>query len=284
VALSLIHRSPSQKPLPRHAALWRTCLRDVVFLDGAATPVTDASETLVRDADAYALLVEIVSGLRSPIVGETEVQSQFKAFLDSLDATEHGAVKRLGQRVLADAKTVRHEHLQGVGAHSYGHLAAQHVPTGSRVAVIGTGALAAEVLVALGHDRVIDQWGRHAPEPRGERFRFFGDAVRADARVEVPTAVIVAAPVDAASLDAVLACYPSLVAIVDLRASGERTPLPPAPGAITVTLQDLFDAAPPACAAAATRLQAARGDIARLARAYERREELRPFGWDDLCA
>jgi len=284
VALSLIHRSPSQKPLPRHAALWRTCLREIVFLDGADAPSTEATETLLRDSAAYALLVEIVSGLRSPIVGETEVQSQFKTFLDSLDATEHGAVKRLGQRVLADAKTIRHDHLQGVGAHSYGHLAAQHVPAGARVAVIGTGALAAEVLVALGPDRIIDQWGRHAPEPRREDFRFFHDAESPEARVQDPAAVIVAAPVDAAALDAVLACYPSLVAIVDLRASGERTPLPPAPGAATVTLQDLFDAAPPACAAAAVRLQAARGDIARLARAYERREEVRPFGWDDLCA
>jgi glutamyl-tRNA reductase len=67
----------------------------------------DGDWLIVADADAYALLVEIVSGLRSPLLGETEVQAQFKAFLASLDLPGDAAILRLGQRVLADAKRIR---------------------------------------------------------------------------------------------------------------------------------------------------------------------------------
>ena len=111
---------------------------------------------MVTDAEAYALLLEIVCGLRSPLVGETEVQAQFKAFLASLDRRRDAPLLRLGQRVLADAKVIRQRHLQGFGAHSYGPLVARHVPEGRRVILVGTGALAAEVAGSLtywSHDR-----------------------------------------------------------------------------------------------------------------------------------
>jgi hypothetical protein len=35
---------------------------------------------------------------------------------------------------------------------------------------------------------------------------------------------------------------------------------------------------------AAGHVEAARADIASCSRKYEMRDELRPFGWDDLCA
>jgi hypothetical protein len=37
-------------------------------------------------------------------------------------------------------------------------------------------------------------------------------------------------------------------------------------------------------AAALTQIETARKDIAWRTRQYELRDELRPFGWDDLCA
>ena len=69
--------------------------------------------------EAYRLLLEILCGLRSPMVGETQVMGQFKAFLASLDR-EHAWVNRVGQRLLTDARDVRTRHLQGLGSRSYG--------------------------------------------------------------------------------------------------------------------------------------------------------------------
>ena len=281
--LALIHQSPGTASVAPGTVLWRTCLREVVFLDDAAADATSGAR--LAGSDAYALLVEIVSGLRSPLVGETEVQAQFKTFLASLDPEQHAAIRRLGQQILADAKTIRHRHLQGFGAHSYGRLSAKHIPAGTRVVLVGTGALAAEILAAAGANVSVDQWGRRdtsaVPAASNVWFSLFSSAHERPITSEA-VSVVIAAPAGAADLAAILGRYTRITTVVDLRAADERAPLPVA--APVVTLEDLFAAAEPADAAAARRIDAARLDIKSLARAFDRREEFRPFGWDDLCA
>lgn len=282
--LALIHQSPSVGALPSGAVVWRTCLREVAFL---VEPTHDLTSRAVIDGDAYALLVEIVSGLRSPLVGETEVQAQFKAFLSSLDAIHHAPILRLGQRVLRDAKVIRRNHLQGVGAHSYGRLTARYVRRGVRVALVGTGALALEIVATLGHDFVMDQWGRTEPpvtaNARAPIFRLLSSAAAAGVVSPDPSALVIAAPAAAIDLHAVARCYPALESVIDLRAERDRTLLKLSTRVEVVTLDDLFaDAA--ADSTAARRINAARADIAELGQAYDRQEELHPFGWDDVCA
>jgi len=51
-----------------------------------------------------------------------------------------------------------------------------------------------------------------------------------------------------------------------------------------VTLQDLFDRMRAMQHSSARQLEAARADIAWCSRKFAARDELRPFGWDDLCA
>ncbi len=275
--------------MPSGAVIWRTCLREVAFLtEGTDSPDSpdsaerdDASAPVVTDAEAYTLLLEIVCGLRSPLVGETEVQAQFKAFLASLDRWRDAPLLRLGQRVLADAKVIRQRHLQGFGAHSYGLLVARHVPEGRRIILVGTGALAAEVAGSLtGAGHTIDRWGRRAVD---DRHVYLLPAAR-DRPVESadPATLVIAAPASQSDLLAVAACYSQVREIIDLRASDERSAF--ADGAHVATLDDLFVEARSVSTAPVSRLSAARRDISSLGQAYGRREELRPFGWDDLCA
>jgi hypothetical protein len=51
-----------------------------------------------------------------------------------------------------------------------------------------------------------------------------------------------------------------------------------------VTLQDLFARMSAMQGHAARHVDAARAEIMSRSRRYELRDELRPFGWDDLCA
>jgi hypothetical protein len=51
-----------------------------------------------------------------------------------------------------------------------------------------------------------------------------------------------------------------------------------------VTLAQLFTRMDAERRAAAAQIDAARREIARVSQSYGRREQLRPFGWDDLCA
>lgn len=262
---------------------WRTCLREIHFLPGhGATP----EPGVLTDADAYALLLEVVCGLRSPLLGETEVQAQFKQFLASKEASGNRWLRRVGQRVLGDAKRIRHKYLQGFGAHSYGWLAARHF-RGDRVAVVGTGALAAQVIESAPVASAVDVWGRSADRSLPQRevpptFTLLTDAAASAAARPGPTTLVVAAPVAADALNLVAACYPLLLNVVDLRPADQQTPVDHA--APVLVLADLFAEAARTDAAAALRLRAARGDIRDLALAFAGREELRPLGWDDLCA
>jgi glutamyl-tRNA reductase len=276
--LMLIHQAPGTAPIPAGARTWRTCLREVAFLRDE--PGKPSAPTIV-DADAYTLLLEIVSGLRSPLIGETEVQAQFKAFLASLDPSADGDVLRVGQRLLADAKSIRSRHFQGLGTREYGPLVAARVAAGRRVVLVGTGALAAEIVEHLPRAQAIDRWGR-TPQPDWNDYYLLETAVSRSACSRDPVTIVVAAPVPAADLRPLLACYPRTVEIVDLRAADQRAPF--AGGLHVVTLDDIFRQVQPMAVAAARRIADARREIGSRGRAYRQREELRPFGWDDLCA
>jgi glutamyl-tRNA reductase len=281
--LALLHQAPGAVEPPPGSALWRTCLRDVIFLAAEAQTRPSA----IYDGAAYALLVEIVSGLRSPLIGETEVQAQFKAFLATLDTETHGDLLRLGQRVLTDARLIRRRHLQGFGVRSYSGLVGGHVPAGAHVVLIGTGALAADIASDLGTRHGIDQWGRRTPARALSSkapvcFRLFSAAAPDVLHTADSAVLVVAAPASSSDLDRIATGYPGLVRIVDLRPADERCPL-----AVTVpivTLDDLFAEANADARVASRPVAAARVEIAALGRAYANRDELRPFGWDDLCA
>ena len=142
MTLAIVHHSPPGDAIINGMLSWRTCLRDVTFVDESHSADTLAEE------DAYALLLEVLCGLRSPMLGETQVMGQFKAFLASVPA-EHAWVKRIGQRLLADAGAVREQHLRNLGSRTYGSAVRHRVAGVERLAIIGTGQLASEVLCFL---------------------------------------------------------------------------------------------------------------------------------------
>src|SRR6058998_3280093 len=119
--LAIVNREPGVHPIPPGTAVWRTCLREVTFADHGA-----GEARALIEGDAYRLLLEILCGLQSPMLGETQVMGQFKAFLASL-GPDHGWLNRLGQRLLADAREIRTRYLQGLGSRSYGSAVRRYV-------------------------------------------------------------------------------------------------------------------------------------------------------------
>ena len=165
VSLAILHREPGLDPVSgQRRQSGRTCLREVAFIDDAAVgrPVGDAGALGQRleEGAAYQLLLEILCGLQSPMIGETQVLGQFKAFLSAVPA-EHAWIGRVGQRLLTDARDVRTKHLQGLGSRSYGSAIRRDLDDVTHAVVIGTGKLAGEVLPFLADNgRTVDQWGR----------------------------------------------------------------------------------------------------------------------------
>jgi glutamyl-tRNA reductase len=284
MSLAIVNREPMDRPIPDGAPVWRTCLREVAFADDAdEVPASHRDGLQLFEGDAYRLLLEILCGLQSPMLGETQVMGQFKAFLASL-GRDQAWLNRLGQRLLADAREIRTKYLQGLGSRSYGSAVRRYLANCQQAVLIGTGKLANEVLPFLADEgRRVDQWGRspETPVAASVTYRLL-DAVDVVATSDVPTVLIIAAPVPSDVVDRVAARYAGLLSIIDLR--GELGIAPLSARVPVISLQDLFAHMSAASGCAHRHVEAARADIASRSRRYELRDELRPFGWDDLCA
>jgi glutamyl-tRNA reductase len=284
VALAIIHHEGSRRRADLPAPVWQTCLREVAFLDDDDVAADADASDLFTEGDAYRELLEVLCGLRSPMTGETQVLGQFKTFLSGL-GPEHAWLRPHGQRLLADAKLVRDRHLRHLGSRSYGSAVRRHVLDCRVAALVGAGALADELLPFLAGDgRSVHQWTRRSMrEHCGSTAvpRLIAGAAATPAE-PLAAALVLAAPVAAADVERIAARYTRLVRVVDLRAEPDGAA---APGGVpVVTLAQLFTRMDAERRAAAAQIDAARREIARVSQSYGRREQLRPFGWDDLCA
>lgn len=132
-----------------------TCMRQLLFGTGAR-PVIDSARTaapeIFASVQAYHLLLEIVTGLRSAVCGETNVYGQFRrAWQTALHSLPAGITQPLlpvVESLFSDARRIRQQHLQGVGGNSYGSLARRLLAPsrGARVLFVGTGELARSIL------------------------------------------------------------------------------------------------------------------------------------------
>lgn len=274
-------RSPQASSNAAPWPVFRTCRREIAFLDPVAAPPVD--DALTGEA-AYTHLLQVICGLDSPMIGETEVMHQFRTFVETLPA-EHHSLQTLGRRLLADARSVRAQHLSGLGSRSYGSAVRRHVRGCDRVAVIGTGMLCGEILPFVADDRrMVDVYGRRPAFDStfaSVCYRQIESTI-SEPPLEGQTALVIAAPVDAAVIASVARRYASLACVIDLRGEADAEPVPAV--APIVSLADIFNEMQRAAQATDRRVAAARADIARCARAFATRAVLNPSGWHDLCA
>lgn len=157
------------KSLDKHAQ-WKTCLRTVYFMhinEFETFPVSKRDAVYVGE-QAYRFLLEVLCGLQSPMVGETEVLGQFKEFLKA--ASSHELVKRektFFNHLLKDCKTIRERHLQQLGCHSYGSLTRRLLKNIDSVSFVGAGQLVREILPWLKEKKSISIFSRDGSRLEG---------------------------------------------------------------------------------------------------------------------
>jgi glutamyl-tRNA reductase len=275
------------------AVVWKTCLREVAFVhrDGLRADLLRAGDTVLDGADAYRVVLEIACGLRSPLVGETEVMGQFRAFVarvERLDA-QWAPLKAFCRHLLPNAKAVRTHHLTGLGTRSYRVLAARHLRHVECIAILGAGHLARQLVPALASHRV-GIYCRRPASVADLRARYHdlvvldlaGDWI--DWSTGRSTALIVAAPMSAHEIHSWMARHRQEIGMVlDFRAEGAHDALA-LPGTTVTPLARMLEQLEVARRFTDERAEAARREIGRHADTYWNRHELRPFGWADLCA
>jgi glutamyl-tRNA reductase len=296
--VNLRHDARGSFPVALNGLEWRTCLRRVLFLNPSENKsLVDAAEKMAGAIDVYRgedglrFLLEVICGLKSPLVGETAVMGQFREFVaqTKFPNTAWGnSLKQIIAGVLVDAKRVRHDHLQGLGSQSYGSLVRHHVKGLPQVSVLGAGQLAREILPwLLGKTKVrlfYRNWERAKdlvndyPEINLDQFSM------SDAGWQYQDGgLVIAAPLQANDVENWVAQQQANFTVcLDLRGEAEIDPLSlPFP---VIKLSELFAALRSDREKMGGRVAAARAEIASLTQRQTQQAQFRPFGWEDLCA
>jgi glutamyl-tRNA reductase len=264
---------------PVSALVWRTCVREIGFVDPRAVP---SGAAVLHGEAAYAHLLEVICGLDSPIAGETEVLHQFKVFAADLPV-DHRGLREIGHQLLANARVIRSRHLIGLGSRSYGSAVRRYVADAKRVAIAGTGMLAREIVPFVARpDCQVDVWGRRPTCDGLDAAVTYRRLDMAMATIDAGASIVIAAPLTSRQIAQLASAYRDVTVLIDLRAEAAQDP-PPAIAPL-VTLTDVFASVEEATRATALRVAAARDDIRRHARAFATRAKLNPSGWHDLCA
>jgi len=294
----------------KHWFFWQTCLRQIAIADeltvGALQAQLESGDEVYQGEAAYGFLLEIVCGLHSPLLGETEVYGQFKNAVAGFQVplTPWGShLKRFFKVLFEDAKRIRQAHLEDLGSQSYGSVLRRELRGLKRIHILGAGQLVQEILPWLTKDG--NEVHVHARDTVRAREQLTGVIKAGSSKVHslpaghgelgvLPVhtddtglihaqAVIIAAPVSAKFLEQWLKNTPGLIVIADLRADS-ATDIPQLTGETHLVLGDIFSRITQNQALLAERKNTALTAVAEAVHERNSYVEYRPFGWEDVCA
>lgn len=292
-SVAVIHGQPGRDfsaQMP-YALVWKTCLREIAIVDSRHLRPQDlrADDQVYAREDGYRFLLEVICGLHSPLAGETEVFGQFKNFAVRAQEGPGGRCTAPWiQRLIGDAKKVRTNHLTGLGGRSYGPLAQRHLADCPRIVILGAGHLAEETVPWFADHRVdifcrrpeaaLPLIARHADAA----VHSIHDAVAITG--EGALGLIIAAPMTAAEVRTwVERSGCRFETVVDLRGES-RTDMLAIEGTNVIHFTDILTDLESNCKTASLRVERAKQEASRLADEFWQRYEVRPFGWEELCA
>lgn len=170
--LILLH-SDFEKRLPldgNSLVGWQTCQRNIYLSDSRifsqeGMDLSSSGYDTYTGFDAYKFLLEVVSGLRSKLFGESEIQAQFRDRFRKENLTPSSfseSLLLLRDQILEHTKLIRSQFLIGIGRQTYGSIADLELKTEKEVLLLGTGKLAESILPYLkSRDRNIRLIGRN---------------------------------------------------------------------------------------------------------------------------
>ena len=293
----LHHPKKSGEPWPvaSNGLEWQTCLRRIVILQksesAALIEALPAGAEVYEAQAAYNFLLEVICGLRSPLVAETAVMGQFKEFCASarFPMNEWGTfLRRLTSDLLVDAKRVRARHLEGLGSQSYGGMVRQHLKGVPSVLVLGAGQLAEEILPWIAGKTDVTVSARNVERAKSLTEQYAEiQSGQFNAREAInetrQTAVVIAAPIKAVDVEAWMNVQATpFVKLIDLRGEAESDPIHSS--LPVIRLSEMFAALKNERPKLAASVAAARDEIRRAAQRLIEQAQFRPFGWEDLCA
>jgi glutamyl-tRNA reductase len=254
---------------------WTTCLRQLAIGVPHYIPNAKPGCRILSGQEAYTYLLEVICGLHSPVVGETEVMGQFK---ELVEGNNNPSFSKLFRQLLTDSKLIRKTILKDMGSKSYGSLLRKFLKDSSGVTLLGSGKLAEELLPWLSEVQV-ELMCRN--QKKGELLKKKFPFVTLK-EISLPTqeTVILAAPLKAGDLEKFMV---GVTKVVDLRGGSDWDPIKTNEAVEIVSLQDFFKEFELVKNQSYHKVLEAKSRAKLLSEKFFLSSENRPFGWEDLC-
>ena len=222
--LLILHSNDKNRDRESFSGLlhWKTCMRTLYIGDARIFDISQAKFSLNYQIyigyDAYKLLLEIVSGIRSRLLGETEILAQFKEIMKNESLPKHSLgdyLRKLRDQIIEDSRKIRSGHLRHLGDQSYGGLANRYLKSTKEVVLFGTGNLAIKVLPwLLEKNRQVTVVGRNLEKLKEIAAKYPVQIQTLDAFSPNDEAIVIAAPI---SLKEIIPSLKENTMIVDFR-------------------------------------------------------------------
>lgn len=137
---------------PSSALVFETCMRKVSLLPWGENLPERPGYELIAGPDAYVFLLEVLSGLKSPVFGETEVFSQFKTFWEDIqkkDPVKSAFFAPWAKFLFEDVKRIRSEFFRDSTTQTWGGVVRKSLRPFDQVWILGNGELAVSVAGSL---------------------------------------------------------------------------------------------------------------------------------------
>lgn len=141
-----------ERQFSQDAFLLKTCQRTLIIenLENAHRISLINAETLFDEA-AYQYLLEIICGMQSKLVGESEIVAQFKQAYQQYIGQEkrNNTILLILEKLFKDAKEIRSRYLLGLAQNSYSSIARKHIfnkHKAKKVLILGSGQLAEDLI------------------------------------------------------------------------------------------------------------------------------------------
>lgn len=291
--LTLYHAEHSSAVAPENWGLsagstWKTCLRQIGFQLSAHGEVgkTLPGIKVLQGSKAYAFCLEVICGLHSPLLGETEVLGQFKDFVADYKINgESQSLKKIFDQLIEDAKKVRQKYLTNLGSQSYGSLIRRYLKEDQSLQILGAGRLVRDIVPWLKSKESIQLFCRTPQKASAWTSHFKNVTLSSLKGVNGSSSpLVIAAPMkssdilrwmDSASITPAL--------IIDLREDCE-TDLLPMKNVRILKLTELFQEIKGVQSQLTQTVEQAQKQIQEISSVRSQAAAVRPFGWDDLCA
>ncbi len=212
---------------------FKTCLRNILVgpKDSLAHWQRHEDDEIFQGEKAYQFLLEVIAGLHSSLIGETEILGQFKnAVIEFKFPESHFGLemKKFFQALLEDVKKVRSQHLADLGSQSYGSILRKEMKKmgETELHIIGAGHLCEEILPWVAKDglavhihvRNVERGRQKFKNPKLNWHQLDGsENIGSKNQIQISGALIVAAPLGAKKLQEWIDRSAGLMQVFDLR-------------------------------------------------------------------